>query len=108
DLRDKWLNGAQLAGVNLSNVDLSRSLLHQANLEGAVMRKTKLYGVKLVDCQMLGVDLTDCEINGEKDAIVRPAAGYDLTRVAAPERIKEVYRLSNSKGKDRRAFRRPH
>src|ERR1051325_6054592 len=106
DLRRKWLNGARLAGCNLTNVDLTGALLDEVDLEAAILRGASLFGIRLVRCRLAKSDLRDVLINGDKDAVVMPVDSFDPVASNAPPRLREVYRLSNSKGPDARTFRR--
>lgn len=107
DLRNKWLNGARLKRCNLTNVKLSGSLLDEADLEKAILRDVWLYGARLYRCCLAGADLHGARINGEKDAVVFAVDAFDPVASGAGPELREVVRLSNSKGPDARTFRRP-
>ncbi len=107
NLRGKWLNGALLEGCKLSRVDLSRSLLEDVDLHRAVLRDASLYGARLYNCRLNGSDLHGVRINGEKDAVIVASDAFDLRASGAPEELREVHRLSNSKSPGARVFRRP-
>jgi sulfatase modifying factor 1 len=107
DLRKKWLNGALLEGCDLSKVDLSGALLDGADLERAILRDARLFGIRLFRCRLSGSDLRGVLINGERDAVVIPADVFDPAASSAPDNLREVLRLSNSKGPEARVFKRP-
>ncbi|QNI31123.1 SUMF1/EgtB/PvdO family nonheme iron enzyme [Alloacidobacterium dinghuense] len=107
DLRDKWLNGALLDHCNLSKVDISKSLIEGADFQDAVLRDVALYGARVFNCKLRGADLKGVLINGEKDAVIVASDTFDPVASGASANVREVYRLSNSKGPGARVFTRP-
>ena len=102
NLAGKRLNGVRLAGSNLTDVDLSKAYLDEADLRDVVFRGASLCGVQIHDSELAGADFGSVKING--GAIVSSVTGFDPQ--AAPENLREVYRLSNQK-RGGRVFERP-
>lgn len=105
DLRQKWLNGAQLAKCNLTKVDFSGALLHEVNLQHAILEEASFYGARLVQCQLANSKLKGVRINGDKDSLILPVDEYEPALAEASQEFQTVVRLSVTK--KRGNFNRP-
>ena len=64
DLRGAYLQGKDLARINLSDADLRFAFLFRANLRSANLRGAVLTGADLIQAQLQGSDLRDAILTG--------------------------------------------
>jgi hypothetical protein len=91
------IDGQQLAGFDLRNLQAANGHWHNVNLEGSVLRRANLAGTDLSGSNLRGADLRDAEaIVGERLAVVeeRPARRRDLVGVAVCRAVHAELRRS--------------
>jgi hypothetical protein len=84
----KYMNGADLAGLNLSGLQFNTAILAGADLQGAYLQNAGLISVMLAHAQLQGANLADADLTGAdlsaaqlQDADLRGAklAGADFS-----------------------------
>jgi len=79
DLQGIWLIKANLEGVSLERTNLEKAHLYGANLRGANLFNSNLKGVNLRDCNLQGANLLETKLDGAKLQGIQWDKGYKVT-----------------------------